>query len=186
MNFFLAEKRLCQSCVSYKSFCHHFSSQAWPTTCFVIYSVGQTNCGKKGGKTKKKKHTGQPLSDFSSFFQRKLKYFQFTPRPLSCKLLAHWSQIIRTGQVHFYSSEEGTKSRLCDLATIRCPIAIFYSSNDSLVNGDKLIEELKKIAHIRLHHVENIESYEHMDLIWANSAPQLVFEKVIRAIQTLN
>lgn len=116
---------------------------------------------------------------------RKARYFLFTPRPLSSKLLSHWCDIIRLGKIHFYSTNPSDSPRFCNSTDIRCPIAIFYSSGDSLVDGAKLTQEMKSLKHVKLHHIEFLQEFEHMDLLWAKNAPIKVFDKIIDAIQSV-
>jgi len=108
---------------------------------------------------------------------RKPKYFLFTPRPTSCKLLTHWSDIIRLGTLHLYRNEEGP-SKLCNVADIHCPTAIFYSPEDSLVHGDGLVNDMRQ-KNVDIFHVEKIDKYEHMDLIWAKDSTTTVFSKLV-------
>jgi len=108
------------------------------------------------------------------------KYFLFTPRPTPCKLLTHWSDIIRVGTLHFYrKGEEDIK--LCNVSDVRCPVAIFYSTGDTLVHGDGIINDMcqKKID---IFHVEKIDKYEHMDMIWAIEAKDTVFPKLVNVL----
>jgi len=108
---------------------------------------------------------------------RKPKYFLFTPRPTSCKLLTHWSDIIRLGTLHLYRNEEGP-SKMCSVADIHCPTAIFYSPEDSLVHGDGLVNDMRQ-KNVDIFHVEKIDKYEHMDLIWAKDSTNTVFSKLV-------
>jgi pimeloyl-ACP methyl ester carboxylesterase len=108
---------------------------------------------------------------------RKPKYFMFTPRPTSCKLLTHWCDIIRFGTLHLYGNGE-EPPKLCDVKDINCPTAIFYSPEDSLVHGDGLVNDMRQ-NNVDIFHVEKIDKYEHMDLIWAKDSTATVFSKLV-------
>jgi pimeloyl-ACP methyl ester carboxylesterase len=98
--------------------------------------------------------------------RRKSKYFLFSPRLVSCKLLWHWTNIMRQGVIHPLLAE---KDNQCKLENITCPLAMFYSDEDSLVNGESLLKELQ-VKKINLIHAEKVKTYEHMDLIWAKNS----------------
>lgn len=113
---------------------------------------------------------------------RKPKYFLFTPTPLPVKLILHWSDIIKVGRIHPYKDNvEGVEHSFCSLANLRCSLALFYSTNDSLVHADRLIEECIS-NNVPLFHVEKFNEYEHMDLIWAKDAKNTVFSKLVEVI----
>lgn len=129
---------------------------------------------------------------------RKIKYFMFTPRPASCRLIQHWCSVSRAGQLipwessssvyasdklEHETSDESTAARTYDLGNITCPIALFWGSRDKLVLGEKLTNELRAIGKTSVVHAESIEKYEHMDLIWAKDCPAKVFSKVKHLLQ---
>jgi hypothetical protein len=60
---------------------------------------------------------------------RKVKYFLFSPRPLSCKLMLHWCSIIKEGILHpFRRGLEDHNKQYCNIKSIQCPVALFYST----------------------------------------------------------
>eukprot|EP01118_Nematostelium_gracile_P007348 TRINITY_DN2393_c0_g1_i1.p1 TRINITY_DN2393_c0_g1~~TRINITY_DN2393_c0_g1_i1.p1 ORF type:complete len:425 (-),score=103.16 TRINITY_DN2393_c0_g1_i1:5-1279(-) len=103
---------------------------------------------------------------------RKNKYFLHTPRPTSCKVLQHWSDAMKLGGVHPYM-----ENKICNV-DIRCPIALFYSTDDSLVHGDGLVNDLRQ-KNVNLIHAERMQDYEHMDLVWAKDSGEKVFSKLV-------
>ncbi|KAI8923746.1 Alpha/Beta hydrolase protein [Entophlyctis helioformis] len=117
--------------------------------------------------------------------QHKRVYFQFTPRPTSTKAILHWSQMARRGHLGVFDStlphahtDFSTPDILADrLGTISCPIVAFYGRKDLIVDGDRLERECRSQG-IPLVYSECIESYEHMDVIWATTAPRRVFDKI--------
>jgi len=128
-------------------------------------------------------HLGYPM--FSYLFhwgdtywdrRRKAKYFSFTPRPLSSRLIRHWAKIFQSRQlVHFDPADEKFEKPY-SVKDINCPMAIFHGGQDSLVDGRRLIEELQGCD--TLMHAEEIPHYEHMDLIWATDAPKIIYSKI--------
>lgn len=100
---------------------------------------------------------------------RKRKYFMFTPRPTSCKILRHWGLMIKAGKV--VSMDPSID---CTLKNIRCPTMVVYGADDSMVDGGKLAKELKSL-NSPVHFVHSVEGYEHMDLLWGRDAKSRVF-----------
>eukprot|EP01130_Rhizamoeba_saxonica_P011016 TRINITY_DN4558_c0_g1_i1.p1 TRINITY_DN4558_c0_g1~~TRINITY_DN4558_c0_g1_i1.p1 ORF type:complete len:429 (+),score=62.90 TRINITY_DN4558_c0_g1_i1:46-1287(+) len=105
---------------------------------------------------------------------RKPKYFTTTPRPLSCKLIMHWLDVSRFGVLSNFETHD-----IYGIENIACPVSVLYGGDDSLVSGDKLVKDmLSKNIDLRYH--EELEGYEHMDLIWAKDSNKKVTEKLIR------
>ncbi|KAH7326360.1 Alpha/Beta hydrolase protein [Stachybotrys elegans] len=60
------------------------------------------------------------------------------------------------------------------------PFALWVCGNDDLVNGERLIKRFEKgrEPHVQVVHSKVIEEYEHLDVIWAMDAVDLVFKEV--------
>ncbi len=146
---------------------------------------------------------------------RKTKYFLFTPRPTSAKLIHHWGDITKTGQLKPYkhaernvakekesaeaeeykyfqqkeleenSLEKPWESNVYSVSDISCPVALFYGGKDKLVMGKNLVETLQASKQVSLVHFSEIPHYEHMDLIWAKDARETVFDPVHKLILEL-
>jgi hypothetical protein len=142
---------------------------------------------------------------------RKPKYFQFTPRPLSSKLILHWAKIIRNNKLCVFdhdaagfnnnttATNDGKRHRQhsnvradgsagsfeVSVADIGCPIAVVDGANDSLVDGVRLRNDLRANPE-QLCYFDRVPGFEHMDLLWSRDAKQLVYEpllKVFAAVQ---
>jgi pimeloyl-ACP methyl ester carboxylesterase len=126
---------------------------------------------------------------------RKTKYFLFTPRPVSSRLIHHWGEITRTGQLKPYTamrkdtiadnelgpeaaSEREERAKVYSVANIGCPVALFYGGKDKLVQGKALVETLQASKEVDLVHHSEIPHYEHMDVVWAHDARDTVFDPI--------
>lgn len=93
-------------------------------------------------------------------------------------------------EIPFYldcvQQREGSESHVqFQPSSIQCPLALFYSTEDSLVDAEKLLEILAEKG-ISSHCVTKLNGYEHMDLIWANDAPEKVFEPLVKILKAGN
>ncbi|KAL2914030.1 hypothetical protein HK105_206475 [Polyrhizophydium stewartii] len=118
-------------------------------------------------------------------------YFQFTPRPTSTKSIQHWGQISRRGHLglfdpsHPMTSDAFAVPDILDVSSISCPLVLFYGRRDRIVDGDRLLRECRASKHVNLVLAEQIDHYEHMDVIWARSAPRRVFSKIVATLNKL-
>jgi len=103
----------------------------------------------------------------------------------SVKCLVHWFQITRTSRFQMY---DGTVSPVHNSylhyvlpayqpSKIKCPMAIFYGGKDTVPDMKYLLNEVPPSTFI---HKE--DNYEHLDLIWAASAPERIFKKVVEVL----
>jgi len=131
--------------------------------------------------------------------ERKKKYFLFSPKASSSKQLYHWKRVTLMGQLAPYETvmkyenmiknsssvniEEVLKNNPYDVSNIHIPMAIFHGGNDNLVNWPKLEKNLS--VHPNCVLLENIEGYEHVDMMWSHDAPVKVYEKIIALSQNL-
>lgn len=129
--------------------------------------------------------------------RRKDKYFQFTPRPVSAKLIADWIAGWGRKGVCLYVEKE--KQPIAD--TKKVPLVVFYGTEDFIVNGEKLVrtfpgyeqhgsgmqrgreEDKVKFPMLDLIHVERIEGYEHMDTIWGHNNSQTTYPILLDNLQ---
>ena len=70
------------------------------------------------------------------------------------------------------------KSLPYDLSIISCPVAIIAGAEDTLVNAEALTKQIKKCVYV---HTEPL--YEHLDLIWADTAATNIFPKIVDLIK---
>ena len=141
-------------------------------------------------------------------WNRKLKpaYFHFTPRPTSTKALLHWFQIARHGNYlqpfredkvsppTLESSDSGTALLETDLeesnqhpfplSRMQCPFAMFYGTRDTIIDAGRLAKQARRDlpAHL-VRHIEELEGYEHMDVLWSKDAHERVFTVILDIIR---
>jgi len=104
----------------------------------------------------------------------------------SVKTLVHWFQITHSRRFQMYDDNIKVNSHHAyhtyllptyTLDKITCPIAIFYGDVDTIPDMRAILSDLPPSVLI---HKE--ESYEHLDFMWAKSAPERVFPKVVALI----
>ena len=134
-----------------------------------------------------------------SQIERKSKYFQFTPRSQSCKLIEHWGEITRAGRIVDFDT-----GRRYPFENIMCPVALFHGDQDYMARCGEVEQEIRRtcattraprkglLTHWPLYrspdmirHVEVVEGFEHLDLIWAEDSPERVFEPLVRVLSEL-
>lgn len=73
--------------------------------------------------------------------RRKAKYFQFTPRPVSTRLIADWIAGWGRKGVCMYIGDQTALRRhtVPKEPTHKVPLVIFYGTADFLVNGEKFV-----------------------------------------------
>jgi pimeloyl-ACP methyl ester carboxylesterase len=133
---------------------------------------------------------------------RKVKYFQFSPRPTSARLLRHWGHIARQGQIIPMPPAQTTPTAVShiplpadpsfdesdpvaqsyELSNLGCPVLVVYGGEDKLVHGKRLVEDMRARGAPLAGDI-CIAHHEHMDLIWAIDAPACVYEPMLRFIQ---
>lgn len=145
--------------------------------------------------------------------RRKGKYFQYTPRPVSSKLIADWIAGWGRKGVCMYIGDENVNHNQ-KKSTYQVPLTVFYGTADYLVNGERLVRTFKGFeAHglsptqlakessnhedsttssntktlfpmLNLVHVERIEDYEHMDTIWGYDNHTTTYPILLKNLKT--
>jgi len=106
--------------------------------------------------------------------------FQTTPRPISTRLIQQWLKVSKSGKLSNYGPlSEKTEY---PLSRITCPVAVFYGKSDSLVDGEKLVNNLKQEG-VNVVYDVGVDGYEHMDLIWACDAVETVFQPLVNVFE---
>ncbi|ODV84276.1 hypothetical protein CANARDRAFT_8631 [[Candida] arabinofermentans NRRL YB-2248] len=130
-----------------------------------------------------------------SVSQKKVGYAHMFS-PSSVKSIIHWFQIIGNKRFQMFDEGGSSGSGLVYLSgsasktnrvapfptqTITVPMLLIYGKSDSLID----IEITKEQLSCELETI-GLESYEHMDTLWANDVCSLVFEPVIQTLQKYN
>ncbi|KAL6417511.1 hypothetical protein ACFW04_012681 [Cataglyphis niger] len=113
------------------------------------------------------------------------------PAGTSAKTLTHYTQIIKSGKFcqYDYGHEKNqliynlTEPPNYNLENIMVPVALVYSKNDWLIST----EDVKKLYHLLPNVVDMYEvpwsSFNHIDFLWANDAPKLVYERILKIMR---
>ncbi|RCH81022.1 hypothetical protein CU098_004643 [Rhizopus stolonifer] len=144
--------------------------------------------------------------------RRKIKYFQFTPRPVSARLIADW--IAGWGRTGVCLHVADRNYNRLDYSTLKkVPLVVFYGTADYLVNGERFVrtfagyethglsqQQLAKetstnesacldkkynttlFPMLDLVHAERIEGYEHMDTIWGHNNHQTTYPILLKQL----
>ncbi|KAI8384460.1 Alpha/Beta hydrolase protein [Radiomyces spectabilis] len=141
--------------------------------------------------------------------RRKVKYFQFTPRLVSSRLIADWLEGWgRRGVCLHLTGSNGSHADLKNrLPSEKVPLAVFYGSDDYLVSGERFIrtfagyEKYDASGHfipdpvtdhaennlfpmLNLIHVERIPDYEHMDTIWGHDNLDTTYPGIFKVLSS--
>ncbi|KAK4519785.1 Glycerol-3-phosphate/dihydroxyacetone phosphate acyltransferase [Mucor velutinosus] len=139
--------------------------------------------------------------------RRKAKYFQFTPRPVSSRLIADWIAGWGRKGVCLYVADQNTVMNT-DFKR-KVPLVVFYGTADYLVNGERFVrtfpgyethglspEQVAKestpstsdcqktlFPMLDLVHVERVDGYEHMDTIWGHDNHKTTYPIVLKNLE---
>eukprot|EP00126_Sphaerothecum_destruens_P015314 Sdes_comp9266_c0_seq1m748 len=124
-------------------------------------------------------------SDTTSFERKKVLYshlYSYT----SVKTIVHWFQIVSSNRFQMYDEDfkpdnqkyTGSAPPVYPITQIRCPISVFYGGKDTLPDFPWLLAQLPPSTFI---HKE--PDYEHLCFMWADSAPTLIFPKVLKQLR---
>jgi len=103
---------------------------------------------------------------------RRNQLFQHIFSPASVALVTHWFHIIHNRRIQSMAGEP------YELGGIVCPVAVFVGENDRLVVNQALA---RVVPNCVLYHSE--AGYEHLDLIWADSAHTEIFPKILSLVE---
>ena len=137
---------------------------------------------------------------------RRLALFQHAYSPSSVKCVVHWFQIIQAGALGSFVESRG-KCKYCgltggrvpdslppcspcvcsteailgsnryDLTAIDCSVAVFYGEADNLIDAKVAVDNLQRCVY-----VQGEPLYEHLDMLWADSAAANIFPKVVNLL----
>ncbi|KAI9363146.1 Alpha/Beta hydrolase protein [Pilaira anomala] len=125
--------------------------------------------------------------------EQKIVSYQHLFSLTSVKSIVHWFQIIGSGRFQMY--DEATSllphkpmHNVIDhlppkflIKQITTPIAVFYGSDDTLVDYDILKNELPHLAYTK-----NVHNWEHMDFLWASGLEKIVFPDILMLLKHFN
>uniref|UniRef100_I2CQR1 Esterase / lipase n=1 Tax=Nannochloropsis gaditana (strain CCMP526) TaxID=1093141 RepID=I2CQR1_NANGC len=110
---------------------------------------------------------------------RKVGLYQHIFSYASVKTVVQWFQLIRLRRLAFYS-DDSNRNRVpveYDLKRLRVPVAVFYGGKDTVIDISALRDVLP--ACIRWHMEPE---YEHLDMIWADTAKDNVFPELVKLL----
>lgn len=111
-------------------------------------------------------------------------YFRFTPSPVPARLICDWLSNMTLGGIAV-APEISSGRATFEAPAMSCPCAVIYGLEDELVDGAKLAAELERRRPGSVVLSRGIESYSHLDVLWARDAIQSVFEPIWNQIQAL-
>ncbi|KAJ3115203.1 hypothetical protein HDU96_001049 [Phlyctochytrium bullatum] len=119
-------------------------------------------------------------------------YFQFTPRPQSSKAIHHWAQMGSAGVIKPFEPNPTPKPSLpaaarkananFDVSSIRCPLAMYYGSKDTIIDGPALHKKCLD-GGVDLVYAEVVDGYEHMDCLWSMDAKERVWKSMVKLLE---
>lgn len=125
-----------------------------------------------------------------SFATKRACYFHLYSMT-SVKCVVHWFQIIRASRFQFYDDfpipPRFTPHSHSHVAPpyptkqITCPIAYFYGGSDTLSDMDSFFQQLPQPVFAK-----EVPHYEHLDFLWADDLPHLVFPELTALLRKYN
>jgi lysosomal acid lipase/cholesteryl ester hydrolase len=114
---------------------------------------------------------------------RSIKLFQHCYSNSSVKCVSHWFQAILSGGLGAFNHSHSTNNKakphqLHDISQIFCPVAIIYGEEDKLIDATVIPSIVKSCV---FSHKEPL--YEHLDMIWADTACNNIFPLVYNQLQ---
>jgi lysosomal acid lipase/cholesteryl ester hydrolase len=104
----------------------------------------------------------------------------------SCKAVVHWFQIQNSGRLQMYDDHRWESQQRktyvqpgYPMERLSCPTAIFSGGRDFLPDTETLLRTIPKPI---THHHE--PSYEHLDFLYAQSAPDVIYPKILSMCRT--
>ncbi|XP_055590845.1 lipase 3-like [Uranotaenia lowii] len=119
--------------------------------------------------------------------------FGHTPAGTSTKTVVHYAQEIHeSGNFQRFDYGEAENSRRYgqakppsyDLEAIRTPVALFYANNDWLAGPNDVANLFNRLSQsaIGMFKVPN-DNFNHVDFLWGNDAPEVVYKQLVMLMQ---
>lgn len=111
---------------------------------------------------------------------RKVHLYQHIFSYASVKTVVQWFQLIKLRRLAFYADDTNSNRVPVeyDLKRLRMPVAVFYGGKDTVIDIDALKEVLP--ACVKWHEEP---LYEHLDMIWADTAKDVIFPEVMKLLE---
>ncbi|KAI7899403.1 Alpha/Beta hydrolase protein [Cokeromyces recurvatus] len=137
--------------------------------------------------------------------RRKVKYFQFTPRPVSARLISDWlAGWGRKGTLLYVADKEQEDDDTKKDTTKKVPLIVFYGTSDYLVNGERFVrtfpgyenhglgeqsppvnDSRPLFSMLNLVQVERLVGYEHMDTIWGHDNHKTTYPIILKNLKNI-
>jgi len=120
-------------------------------------------------------------------------YESHTPAGTSTKNVIHWSQMIKANQVQMYDYESVTKNMLhygspyppvYNVSALSIPTVMVMGGNDWLGDPRDELWLFQQIGHTIVKAFD-IDYYNHLDFLWGEDAPKVVYYPMIKYMKSL-
>merc|ERR1712146_254550 len=106
----------------------------------------------------------------------------------SVKTVVHWFQIVACNRFQQFDEQMNLQRAYrtmlpasYEIGQIRCPMALFYGTDDDLTDMNWLLRQLPSSCKTFA-----VDHYEHLDTIWAESAKEKIFPVVVELLASAN
>ncbi len=103
---------------------------------------------------------------------------EFSPSPCSTTTVRHYIACHRSGR---FCSRDGSINY--DLSAVRCPVDIWWSSEDWAAGEKDIAEITESLPHVTSVQKLDSKDFGHQDFTWANSARMVLHEKVAERLK---
>ncbi|KAH8405140.1 hypothetical protein KR222_004568, partial [Zaprionus bogoriensis] len=122
------------------------------------------------------------------------RILQTTPAGISRGQLLHFGQLINSGkfqQFDFHSQRLNLQHYgqpsppVYALQHVRLNMQLFYGDRDALASREDVLRLVQDLSNSRVK-LYQVRGYNHIDFLYAESAPQLIYEKIIEQARRLD
>ncbi|XP_075390113.1 gastric triacylglycerol lipase-like isoform X2 [Tenrec ecaudatus] len=116
-------------------------------------------------------------------------YLSHNPAGTSVQNVLHWSQVVRSGEFQAFDWGSPVQNTMhynqptppfYDVTAMRVPIALWSGGNDVLADPQNVNLLLPKLSNVI--YSKKIALYNHLDFIWAVTAPQEIYNDIVSMI----
>ena len=114
------------------------------------------------------------------------------PGGTSVNTVLHYAQLVNSGKFRRfdYGSPAGNKKAYgvpvppdYDLKMVKVPVALLWAENDWLADPKDVEYLIKGLPNIIKNYKIRFPKFNHVDFLWANDAPKMVFEPIAKILQ---